>query len=122
MKMIPFIKCAIGVAPLMIAVSFAPAMGQAADRQSENGGHGPAAITEPNAAAGAVEDTLQACMAGIPKDASIGQRIIAEQSCSRDENDRQPFLSNPDARTASIRCTTVIKDSATSSQSAMSRA
>jgi hypothetical protein len=101
MKTIPSIKCAIGVASFMVAMSFAPAMGQAADRQPENGVQGPAAITEPNAAAGAVEDTLQACMARIPKDASIGQRMIAEQSCWRDENDRQPFRSDPDARTAS---------------------
>ena len=101
MNTIPSIKYAIGVASFMVAISFAPAMGQAADRQSENGAQGPAAITEPNAAAGAVEDTLQACMARIPKDASIGQRMIAEQSCWRDENDRQPFRADPDARTAS---------------------
>ena len=100
MKTIPSIKCAIGVASFMAAMFFAPAMGQAADPQSENGAHGPAAITEPNAAAGAVEDTLQACMARIPKDASIGQRMIAEQSCWRDENGRQPFRFDPDARSA----------------------
>jgi hypothetical protein len=101
MKTIPSIKSAIGVVSFMVAMSFAPAVGQAADRQSQNGVQDPAAITEPNAAAGAVEDTLQACMARIPKDASIGQRMIAEQSCWRDENDRQPFRSAPDARTAS---------------------
>jgi hypothetical protein len=101
MNTIPSIKCAIGVASFMIAMSFAPVMGQAVDRQLENGVQGPAAITEPNAAAGAVEDTLQACMARILKDASIGQRMIAEQSCWRDENDRQPSRSDPEARTAS---------------------
>ena len=101
MKMIPFMKCAIGVVPFMIAISFAPAMGQAADRQSGNGVHGSAAITEPNPAAGAVEDTIHACRARIPNDASIGQRMLAEQSCWRDENDRQPFRSDHEARTAS---------------------
>jgi hypothetical protein len=100
MKMIPSIKCAIGLVSFMAAMAFALAMGQAADRQAETGVQDPAAITEPNAA-GAVEDTLQACMARIPQDASIGQRMIAEQSCWRDENDRQPFRSDPDARTAS---------------------
>ena len=50
---------------------------------------------EPRIAAGAVEDTLKACMARIPKDASIGQRMIAEQSCGRDERDRKPFLAVP---------------------------
>ncbi len=49
-------------------------------------------------AAGAVEDTLRACMARIPKDASIGQRMIAEQSCGRDESDRKPFQAVPGAR------------------------
>jgi hypothetical protein len=101
MKTIPSIKCTIGAVSFVAAMSFAPATGQAADRQPDNGVQGPAAITKPNAAAGAVEDTLQACMARIPKDASIGQRMIAEQSCWRDENDRQPFWSDPDARTVS---------------------
>jgi hypothetical protein len=101
MKTVQSIKCTIGAVSFMVAISFAPAPAQAADRQSENGAQDPAAITEPNAAAEAVEDTLLACMARIPKDASIGQRMIAEQSCWRDENDRQPFRADPDARTAS---------------------
>ncbi len=33
---------------------------------------------------GAVEDTLTACLAGIPKDASAGQRMVAEQSCHQE--------------------------------------
>ncbi len=53
----------------------------------------PASGTTPrNAlAAGAVEDSLPACLARIPKDATAGQRMIAEQSCRRDEGDRKPF-------------------------------
>jgi hypothetical protein len=39
-------------------------------------------------ASGAVEDTLAACMARIPKDASDGQRMMAEESCNRDEGTR----------------------------------
>lgn len=39
-------------------------------------------------ASGAVEDTLQACLARIPTDASAGQRMIAEDSCKRDEGTR----------------------------------
>lgn len=42
-------------------------------------------------ASGAVEDTLQACLARIPKDASGGQRMIAEHSCRRDDTDRKPY-------------------------------
>jgi hypothetical protein len=42
--------------------------------------------TEP--AAGALEDTLEACLARIPKDATAGQRMMAEQSCRRAEAER----------------------------------
>lgn len=50
------------------------------------------------AASGAQEDTLQACMARIPQDASAGQRIIAQQSCERDEANRKAILVVPGAR------------------------
>lgn len=40
-------------------------------------------------ASGAAEDTLLACLARIPKDASAGQRMFAEQSCKRDEGTRE---------------------------------
>ena len=33
-------------------------------------------------------DTLDACMARIPKDASAGQRMLAEESCKRDQANR----------------------------------
>ena len=48
--------------------------------------------------AGAAEDTLPACRARIPKDASIGQLMIAEQSCWRDESDRKRVKAVPGAR------------------------
>lgn len=52
----------------------------------------PVATTPGNTlAAGATEDSLQACLSRIPKDATAGQRMIAEQSCRRDEGDRKPF-------------------------------
>jgi len=40
-------------------------------------------------AAGSVEDSLSACMSRIPSDASEGQRMIAEQSCERDQAARK---------------------------------
>ena len=40
-------------------------------------------------AAGSVEDSLSACMSRIPKDASEGQRILAEKSCERDQANRK---------------------------------
>ena len=46
-------------------------------------------------AAGSVEDTLKACLARIPKDASAGQRMMAEQSCDRDEDTRKPIQAVP---------------------------
>jgi len=46
-------------------------------------------------AAGSVEDTLKACLARIPQDASVGQRMMAEQSCDRDEMDRKSFQAVP---------------------------
>ncbi len=49
-------------------------------------------------ASGAAEDTLRACRARIPKDASIGQLMIAEQGCWRDEKDRKPVQTVPEAR------------------------
>lgn len=39
-------------------------------------------------ASGTQGDTLDACMARIPKDASAGQRMLAEQSCQRDQANR----------------------------------
>lgn len=46
----------------------------------------PPSRTEP--AAGALEDTLDACLARIPGDATDGQRMMAEQSCRRAETER----------------------------------
>ena len=50
----------------------------------------PSAPTEaPSIASGAAEDTLKACLVRIPKDASAGQRMMAEQGCERDEGTRE---------------------------------
>ena len=46
-------------------------------------------------AAGAAEDNLKTCLARIPKDASAGQRMIAEQTCERDDETRQTFRLAP---------------------------
>lgn len=46
-------------------------------------------------ASGAVEDTLPACLARIPKDASVGQRMFAEESCKRDEAARSSIQAVP---------------------------
>lgn len=38
--------------------------------------------------AGSASDSLQACLDRIPDDATAGQRLLAEQSCLRDEANR----------------------------------
>jgi hypothetical protein len=40
------------------------------------------------AAAGTVGDSLDACMARIPKDSSAGQKMLAEETCKRDQGVR----------------------------------
>ena len=40
-------------------------------------------------ASGAVEDTLDACKGRIPKEASAGQNMLAEESCRRDQSVRR---------------------------------
>lgn len=49
----------------------------------------PDARTAP--AAGAVDDSLQACMARIPQDSTPSQRMLGERTCQRDEETRQPY-------------------------------
>lgn len=46
-------------------------------------------------AVGSVEDSLKACLARIPKDASAGQRMFAEESCQRDEQNRKAIQAVP---------------------------
>lgn len=40
---------------------------------------------------GVQKDTLQACVGRIPSDASAGQRMLAEQSCQRDDTTRKKY-------------------------------
>jgi hypothetical protein len=46
-------------------------------------------------AAGAVQDTLKACLARIPKDASSGQRMMAEQGCEQEDAARKVSQAAP---------------------------
>ncbi|MGH7255917.1 MAG: hypothetical protein ACREI3_09080 [Nitrospirales bacterium] len=47
------------------------------------------------ASGAAARDTLEACLARIPKVASDGQRMMAEQSCERDEGARESIQAVP---------------------------
>jgi hypothetical protein len=44
---------------------------------------------------GAVEDALKACLARIPENASVGQRILAELTCQREEETRKAYQRAP---------------------------
>jgi hypothetical protein len=49
----------------------------------------------PRPAAGAAGDSLEACLARIPQDATASQRMLAERTCQRDEENRQPISRVP---------------------------
>ena len=98
MKMTLLSKRRWGAVLLLFAASLVSVSTQAAESRPVTRAPGSITTIEPRIADGAVEDTLKACMARIPKDASIGQRMIAEQGCGRDESDRKPFLAVPGSR------------------------
>jgi hypothetical protein len=87
---------------LLIGGCLGLAVAQAQDRQPAIVAPGTDATNKADIAAGSVEDTLRACMARIPKDASIGQLMIAEQGCWRDENERRPVQAIPGARSTGL--------------------
>ncbi len=57
-----------------------------------------ASAAMPKAASGTQADSLEACMARIPKDASGGQRMMAEASCERDQANQKAIRSAPGGR------------------------
>ena len=46
-------------------------------------------------APGAAEDTLKACLARIPEQATVGQRMMAERTCEREEAIRKTYQGSP---------------------------
>jgi hypothetical protein len=44
---------------------------------------------------GAAEDTLKACLARIPEKATVGQRMMAEMTCEREEQIRKTYQGSP---------------------------
>lgn len=101
--MIPlFIRQTIGALAIFLGAFLGASLVQAEDRAPATIAPGFNGMTEEDIAAGSAEDTLGACMARIPKDASIGQVMIAEQSCWRDENDRNPVEAVPGARSTRL--------------------
>ncbi|MEW6542109.1 MAG: hypothetical protein AB1411_00690 [Nitrospirota bacterium] len=62
---------------------------------SMDGGQASASTPQGRPASGTAGDTLQACMGRIPSDASAGQRMFAEESCKRDQENRKSILAVP---------------------------
>ena len=96
-----FSRQTIWVLAILSGGSLGLAVTQAQDREPAMVA-GSDSIIGGNAAAGAAEDTLRACIARIPHDASIGQLMMAEQGCWRDENDRKPVQAVPGARSTGL--------------------
>ena len=89
------IRRAVLVSSLVLIPLFPTLLTQGADQPSGES-IASASAGEPGVvASGAAEDTLRACLARIPKDASAGQRMIAEQSCKRDEGTRELIQAVP---------------------------
>lgn len=84
-----FIKRAVLVSSLVLIAS-SPTLSTQAEDQLVTG----VMVFEPvkdfgGVASGAEEDTLKDCLGRIPLDASVGQRLLAEQSCAGQEGTRK---------------------------------
>jgi hypothetical protein len=83
-----FTKQVVVMGCLVVSAVLTTVQGQAADPRAKESA-APIATGEMNLlASGSVEDTLKLCLARIPKDASAGQRLLAEQSCQGAERTR----------------------------------
>ncbi len=98
------------LAALALLLAWLPAVSTQATELSPGGGGIPEFMGVPSSsddhappsargfgevAAGAVEDTLKACLARIPKDASAGQRMLAEQGCEQEAGTRTLIQTAP---------------------------
>jgi len=95
MKASQFIRRMGLVASLALIPWISPLSAYAVDQPTGVAAPSAAAGGLGEAASGAVEDTMKACLARIPKDATSGQRMIAEDSCKRDEGTREPIHTVP---------------------------
>lgn len=68
--------------------STTPPSATSADTTAET--TGPSRVSQ-----GTQGDSMEACMARIPSDATSGQRMLAERTCQRDANTRSPILAVP---------------------------
>lgn len=70
--------------------------GMASKNPAASGAGTSAETTGPNRVSqGTQGDSLDACLTRIPSDATAGQRMVAEQTCQRDVENRSPFMAVP---------------------------
>jgi hypothetical protein len=88
---------------LLLASSLSPCSSYAEDRppkQTEDQQSKGALVLPPkdrfgDVSPGAAEDTLKACLARIPEQATVGQRMMAEMTCEREEQIRKNYQGSP---------------------------
>lgn len=90
-----FAKQSLLLSVLLLTSLLSPFFTHAEDTQLKG-----AMITAPThkqsgVAQGAVEDTLEACLARIPDNASAGQRMLAERTCQGEESIRKTIRGGP---------------------------
>jgi len=91
----------IGLLALISCMAFAfgcaqyGGMGKAGNGYSDSSSGAAPATGLNQISAGAQEDTLEACYARIPSNATAGQRKVAKLTCDRDHETRKPILAVP---------------------------
>ncbi len=83
-----FRKQVLGFSFVMATLPWVALPSDAAEQRGKGGVVSVPAHALSQVAAGSVEDTLKACLARIPAVATVGQRLLAEQSCAREEGAR----------------------------------
>jgi hypothetical protein len=82
-------------ASLTLIAGAAEGQAQAADKPLKAAAAGAPESGLSITASGAVEDDLKHCLGRIPKNASAGQRMMAEQGCGRDQEIRKSLDAVP---------------------------
>jgi hypothetical protein len=74
---------------LTLHASWSIPLAHAAEQSMKETMHRAPTVDLNTVAANSVHDTLTACLARIPQDATVGQRLLADQNCRGEEKARQ---------------------------------
>jgi hypothetical protein len=97
----PLTKCvqllwlALSLSPITIHAEKEKASNEAEEQQLKGSVIIPPKERYNDVSPAAVEDALKACLARIPEDASVGQRMLAELTCRREEETRKGYQRAP---------------------------